>query len=206
MNALVFWVLACAQAQMLPRYVDELEDRVRTQIALYIQQADHRAAHVLLEEYSNQIETSEALLYDTALMFNKAQSIEDALSVYAQVLLINSAHRAALYDRSELLLERGELEKAKQDLTKALSVEVNWILHLRLAEIAAEEGDVFTFEQNLMRALASGMQPDQLLKFGEKWYIWSRHPQLGLAIKHVLILDAGAGGEHTWKRLQQPLR
>ena len=87
-----------------------------------------------------------------------------------------------------------------------MEVEAHWVLYLRLAEIAAMDIDVFTFEQNLMRALTSGMQPQQLLKFGEKWYIWSKHPQLGLAIKHVLVLDAGSEGEQTWKRLQQPLQ
>ena len=103
-------------------------------------------------------------------------------------------------------VKNATFEGARKDLLRALEIEEHWILYLRLAEIAATNTDVFTCEQNLMRAFANGMEPQQLLNFGQKWYIWSNHPQLGLAIKHVLILDAGSGGEQTWKRLQQPLQ
>ena len=200
------WMCSLAQAQVIPQYVDELEKRALKQISQHIQNAEAGEAHDFLEEYLNKIAQSETLLYDTALMFNQAGDIERALLIYAQLLKLNSAHRAALYDRSELFLEKGDLDHAKVDLLRALEVEEHWVLYLRLAEIAATNADVFTFEQNLMRALASGMEPQQLLNFGEKWLIWSKHPRLGLAIKHVLILDAGSGGEPTWKRLQQPLQ
>ena len=206
MNWIFILKLSWARAQIIPSYADELEERALEQITQHIQTSEYGEAHEFLEEYFNKIDKSETLLYDTALLFNQAGYIEGALSVYTQLLEINSAHRAALYDRSELLLERGQFDEARIDLLRASEIEEHWILYLRLAEIAATNMDVFTCEQNLMRAFASGMDPQELLKFGEKWYNWSKHPHLGLVIKHTLILDAGLGGEQTWKRLQQPLQ
>tara|TARA_Y100000589_G_C27000445_1_gene566502 strand:- start:184 stop:783 length:600 start_codon:yes stop_codon:yes gene_type:complete len=195
-----------AKGEILPRYSDELEERTLHKISLHLQNEDYEQARKLLDEYLYKIEDSQVLLYDVALMFNKAGQTQEALSLYVQLLTKNEAHRAALYDRAELFLEREDYQKAKSDLIKALSIEEHWILYLRLAEIAAIEKDVFLCEMNLMRALKSGMQPEELLNFGKKWYTWSHDPDLGLAIKNVLLLDAGAGGFQIWKRLQQPLQ
>jgi tetratricopeptide (TPR) repeat protein len=191
-------------ARILPSYTEELEQRLVLQLGELIEQGSFYKAELLLEYFQREIGESAPLTYEAALLFNKAGRLEDAMMLYTRALQLDPHHRASLYDRAELYLTKEAWELAKQDLLAAIEQESHWILYLRLAEIAAVQHNIFECELQLMRALEHGMRPEKLLDFGERWHVWSHDPQLGLAIKNVLLLDAGEEGVQTWKRLQQP--
>ena len=63
---------------------------------------------------------------------------------------------AALYDRAEIYLVREEYDQAYNDLIQAKDVG-HWVIHLRLAEVAAYRGDLDALEGSLLRSLELGL-------------------------------------------------
>ena len=105
----------------------------------------------------------------------------------------------ALYDRAELYMLSGELEKAKLDLNKALTTN-HWVVHFRLAEIAGREKDQETLEKKLIEAIQYGFSLQNLFQWGPHWKKWAKDPILGRVLRRVIFLY---GSEDIWQALSE---
>lgn len=139
--------------------------------------------------------------YELALMLNRAGELNAAIERYTALLEGNPKHIPSLYDRGEILLLQGRFESAEFDLRQLVDLKPDvWVVHFRLAEVAAYQSDASAFEQQILEALRDGFSLSMLAESGEHWHNWANDPSLGLVLKQLFLLY---GSESQWLQLQQ---
>jgi tetratricopeptide (TPR) repeat protein len=143
-------------------------------------------------------EPSVDVAYEVGLAANRLGRSDEALYHYRRAIEMDPNHAAARYDRGELLLARGDLDGAKADFEVAAEmVPDHWVVHFRLAHIAAVELRTLAVETHLDQAVAHGMSFEVLLADHE-WRAWVKHAQLGPVLKRIILRYST---EETWKKM-----
>ena len=191
---LLFWGLAFAHREPVD-YVDSLVKRKTEEIH---QVAARESLDRAVEEglvFSKRVVSHPKMYYEIALLYNKEGRLEDALSYYSQALERDPTMMAALYDRAEIYLVKEDYDRAYNDLIQAKDIE-HWVIHLRLAEVAAHRGDLDALEASLLKALEFGLDLRNLSSLG--WKKWAQDSRLQSRLQRIILLY---GGEDTWIQL-----
>lgn len=145
--------------------------------------------------FSAQVFESAIVYYEMGLACNRQDKTKKAISYYNKAIKIQPDMMEALYDRAELYMVSGDLQKAKKDLRRALKTN-HWIVHFRLAEIAGREKDTETLELHLIESVRYGFPLNSLFQFGVHWQTWVKDPILGRVLRRVIFLY---GSEDLWQ-------
>ncbi|MEC7984053.1 MAG: tetratricopeptide repeat protein [Myxococcota bacterium] len=135
------------------------------------------------------------LYYEIALLYNKEGELNQAIAYYSKALEIRPKLTAALYDRAEIYLVQGKYELAYNDLIQAKDVK-HWVVHLRLAEVAAYRRDIVAMERSLLRSLELGLDLRDLSSLG--WKKWAKDSSLQPSLQRIILLY---GGQEIWNHL-----
>ena len=139
--------------------------------------------------------------YELALMLNRSGDLDAALERYTALLETHPKHVPSLYDRGEILLIQGLFDAAELDLRQLEELKPDvWVVHFRLAEVAAYQANASAFEQQILEALRDGFSLSMLAESGEHWHNWANDPSLGLVLKQLFLLY---GSEEQWLQLQR---
>ncbi|MEL6346064.1 MAG: tetratricopeptide repeat protein [Myxococcota bacterium] len=126
--------------------------------------------------------------YEMGLIHNLSGQEEQALQRYDQAIELDPDLAAARYDRGELLLKMGDVERATADLEAAARLAPeHWVVHFRLAELAGQRADADALEDHLIEAIRYGFDLQVLLQ-DPTWRAWGDHPELGPAITGVIVV------------------
>jgi tetratricopeptide (TPR) repeat protein len=183
---------APAPAAPAPDYRAELGARLGAQIEA-LSATNPEAAGTLGARIEDRVGPLAEARYATGLAFNRARDRDTALVWYDRCLALAPLHRGALYDRAELRLLGGDTEGARADLGLLLAhPPVHWSTQLRVAQLAAMDGDPLAFERAMVGALAAGFEL-RTLALDPAWRAWLDDPALG-PILHRLIAVYGSEG------------
>lgn len=196
-NFMVFDVEAARPPDPFPL---ALQQQVLTVVAQKNRASGLDAALEYGDAFRQSVFNGVELQYELALMLNRAGHLDKALARYSELLEQDSKHIPSLYDRGEILLIQGRYTEAETDLRQleVLKPDV-WVVHFRLAEVAAYQANASAFEQQILEALRDGFSLSLLAESGEHWHNWANDPSLGLILKQLFLLY---GSEAQWLQLQ----
>ena len=193
---LLLWGLAFGHREPAD-YVDALVKQKTEELqVLVVKDSLERAVDVGLN-FSKTVVAHPNLYYEIALLYNKEGRLTEALRYYSKALDMEPTLLAALYDRAEIYLVREEYDQAYNDLIQAKDVG-HWVIHLRLAEVAAHRGDLDALESSLLRSLELGLDLRSLVSLG--WKKWANDSRLQARLQRIILLY---GGEEIWNQLIQ---
>lgn len=187
--AMVLWVCGMAMASRPPPdYRQELHQTAAAQVEHLANRGDIDGAFAFGERFVRRVEQAPAVLYEMALLHNRMGQYDQALPLYDMVLSIDADHAAARYDRGELLLARGDISRAQRDLEAAARLAPNhWVVHFRLAELAAEQQNPTATEMHLLNAVRHGFALETLEQ-SPSWMRWLHDPELGPVITRIVLM------------------
>jgi tetratricopeptide (TPR) repeat protein len=198
MNLWLWSSLAVSQPRL--DYKTEIEDRVLTEVGNFLREGKEDQAEEYLHDFERELFASARLHYELALQYNTQNQIDKALIHYDMALVIDPHLQSALYDRAEILLLQGKVDKAQHDLDILVKDGIeHWVVYFRLAEIYAEKGNGPLFEENLLQAIRYGFSLPLLLESGEKWKRYVEDPALREYLHRIIQLY---GDETIWDSLQ----
>jgi hypothetical protein len=175
-----------------PDYRAELGARLGAQIEA-LSASDPEAAGRLGARVEDRVGPLAEARYATGLAFNRARDRSAALLWYDRCLALDPLHRGALYDRAELRLLGGDREGARADLALLLAhPPVHWSTQLRVAQLAAMDGDPVAFERAMIGALAAGFEL-RTLGLDPAWRAWLDDPALGPILQRLIAVYGSDG-------------
>ena len=194
------WAQPAQTAGPRPDYRAELGDRLAAQVEAQ-SGSEPEAAARLGARIDDRVGPLAPVRYATGLAFNRAGDRATALIWYDRCLELDPLHRGALYDRAELRLLGGDTIGAKTDLALLRAhPPVHWSTHLRLAQLAAIDGDSTAFERELIAALAVGFEL-RTLGLDPVWRAWIDDPTLGPIVRRLIAVY---GSDGLLQQIQTP--
>ena len=186
------WAQPAPSATPRPDYRAELGDRLATQIEAQSGSQPEAAAR-FGARVDDRVGPLAPVRYATGLAFNRAGDRATALLWYDRCLELDPVHRGALYDRAELRLLSGDTTGARTDLALLRAhPPVHWSTHLRLAQLAAMDGDTSAFERELIAALAVGFEL-RTLGLDPAWRAWVDDATLGPIVRRLITVHGSDG-------------
>ena len=178
----------------------ELEEQAVQKIQ-YAESSKH--AIDLARDFSRTVFPSASLYYEVALSINTAGELDDAIVCYNYALEVDPNHVGALYDLAEIHLLKQSFQKSKQYLLRLAELStVHWVVHYRLAQIAAHERDVVELKDQLRKAMHHGMPQQILIDDKVQWQTFLDDPEVSLSLE--MFLQA-IGQTQTWKHWSTPV-
>ena len=196
-------VLLCgAQAARTPSdYRSDLHQAAAAEVASLAARGQVEEAMALGKRFQIRVEPSSAVLYELGLLHNQLGQTSEALDHYDRALAMDPDNAAARYDRGELLLGQGEIERARADLEAAARLRADhWAAHYRLAQLAGHRRDSAALEAHLMASLRNGFDLQTLLA-DPIWRQWAVDPELGPPIAGLIVVY---GDESILEQLRSP--
>lgn len=145
-------------------YLDVPQELERSALAVIQRASSSEEALVLVRDFEHTVFSSATLYYEVGLSMNQSGDLDGAIACYQQSLTIETDHIGALYDLAEIHFLKRELDISKQYLLRLTELStVHWVVHYRLAQIAAHNKDVRHLEQYLSQAIHHGM-PTQIFR------------------------------------------
>ncbi len=193
-------LLAAAYAEIPPPdYHRELANAAADQAAVFAQAgsvAQMEAAEEFAKRWrrtlgSRDAQGSAQLAYELGLGWRLAGDAERAEGALDDAITADPTLVAALYDRGEVKLQRGDLDGALADFTEVVKhAPETWPAHFRLADIAARRGDVVVFERELTEALRYGFSFRDVAQ-DPAWRTIFLDPKLGLVMQRLITVYQG---------------
>lgn len=145
-------------------YLDVKQELEYSALARIQRLSSSKEAIDLVEDFEQAVFPSATLYYEVGLSMNQSGDLERAILCYQKSLEIDSEHIGALYDLAEIYLLKREFSLSKQYLLRLTELStVHWVVHYRLAQIAAHSKSVSTLEHHLSQAIHYGM-PTQIFR------------------------------------------
>lgn len=95
--------------------------------------------------------------YYLAAVYTKAGRIDEAIEVYSAITALRPQEKAAYFYRGSLELQKKDMEKAKADFDKAVSIAPkDYALYRDISKSLTDAGEQETADSYLQRALESG--------------------------------------------------
>jgi tetratricopeptide (TPR) repeat protein len=185
---MLLFICSIANSAPLSSYQEELEERAITHIAKYIEQEQHSDVQNYIQHFQQELFYSSRIYYETALLYNQKNRLQQALTYYENLLRNSPYHKAGLFDRSEIFVLQNQYDLAWKDLQTLEEHHPKhglWVVSLKQAEVSAYQEHEWNFEKYLMRSLELGMDPYYLTTLGSNWYYWCHHQQLGPSLYAV---------------------
>lgn len=188
-------------ARSPPDYRSDLHQAAAAEVAALAARGQLEEAMTLGKRFQARVEPSAAVLYELGLLHNQLGQTSEALDHYDRALLLNPDHADARYDRGELLLVQGAVERARADLEAAARLRPDhWAAHYRLAQLAGHRRDSTALEAHLMASLRNGFDLQTLLA-DPIWRQWALDPELGPPIAGLIVVY---GDETILEQLRSP--
>jgi tetratricopeptide (TPR) repeat protein len=188
LNLLAFLSGQAVASRPPPDYRNELHRSAAAQIEVLAARSQIEEALDFGKRFTRRVEPAPIVLYEIALLHNRLGQFDEAMTGYGRVLELDSEHAAARYDRGELLLEQGQIDRAQADLEVAARLAPeHWVVHFRLAELAGARGDANALEAHLVDAIRHGFSLETLAQ-SPSWRSWIGDPVLGTVINRVILI------------------
>jgi len=182
-------------------YRAHLHSQVALNVSQLAAQGQTQQALDLASMFSSQVEPAAPISYEVGLLYNRLGDMDLALTHYNEALKLNPNSAPARYDRGEIHLLRGELDRAEEDLVVAATLSPeHWAVHMRLAELTALQNKPNEMEAHLLAALREGLDLS-LLTTSPKWKVWANDDVLGPKITRIILVY---GGENVLDQLRSP--
>ena len=153
------------------------------------------------ERFVDRVGAHPLVLYELGYAYNRMARLDLALDAYDRALDLDGDLAAARYDRGEILLSRGRLDKADADFTAAARLRPeHWAVHYRLAQVAGRKGDGPRMETELVEAVRNGFDFKTLLG-DEDWRTFAADPTLGPVLTRMIVVY---GDERVLEELRRP--
>lgn len=161
----MLWLLGVglAQAELPPPdYRDAVLGSVEAQADAMIQSGDLDGALRFIQDFRSQIDSDARLVYEEGLIRRLQGDLAGAERCYREAVGQDPELFFAWYDLGELLLQTGDLTGAEEALNKAFEQSAHhpqgWVAPMRLAELAAQQGDAASFDAWLKEAVHRGFR------------------------------------------------
>jgi tetratricopeptide (TPR) repeat protein len=172
-------------------YRAEVEARVEASLDTLAAAGRAKEAIQLGEDYLREVEPSASVAYAVGLLCNREGKAGAAMHWYNRALAWDPLHAAARYDRGELHLLNGRPAMARADLVVAATlVSDHWVVHFRLAQVAAAMGEPEDLEVHLKDAIRHGFDLD-LLAEDRAWRRWIQDPVVGPTLRGLILVYSG---------------
>ncbi len=145
-----------------PDYRDAVLGSVEAQADAMIQAGDLEGALRMVQGFRTRVASDARLAYEEGLIHRLLGDLPQAELCYREAVEQDPTLFFAWYDLGELLLQNGDMEGADQALTRAFEQSAHhpqgWVAPMRLAELAAQQGDVASFDLWLKEAVRRGFR------------------------------------------------
>ena len=131
-------------------------------IAAQMAAGDLEGALRMVQGFRTRVASDARLAYEEGLIHRLLGDLPQAELCYREAVEQDPTLFFAWYDLGELLLQNGDMEGADQALTRAFEQSAHhpqgWVAPMRLAELAAQQGDVASFDLWLKEAVRRGFR------------------------------------------------
>lgn len=174
-----------------PDYRDGLMAAAAEEVARIARERGLSDAAAFAKKWERQVGADARLAYELGLASRLAGDADGALRHLDRALTLDPALASARYDRGEVLLADGELDRAEADFREVVRLAPDqWAGHFRLADVAGRRGDVAAFETHLLEALRHGFAFRDVVG-DPRWSGYLADPALGPVVRRLVVVYQG---------------
>lgn len=189
---MIFALVDAAVAELPPPdYRDALMGAAADEVARRARAEGLDAAADFAERWSRQVGDDTRLAYELGLASRLAGEPRAALRRLDRAVELDPGFAPARYDRGEILLSVGELDRAEADFREVARLAPDqWAGHFRLADIAGLRADAAAFERHLLDALRHGFSFRDIVG-DPRWSRYVADPMLGPVVRRLVVVYQG---------------
>ena len=174
-----------------PDYRDGLMSAAAAEVARLARERGLAEASAFARKWERQVGADARLAYELGLASRLAGDGAGALRHLDRALALDPELASARYDRGEVLLADGELDRAEADFREVVRLAPDqWAGFFRLADVAGRRGDAAGFEANLLEALRHGFTFRDVAG-DPRWRGYLADDALGPIVRRLVVVYQG---------------
>jgi tetratricopeptide (TPR) repeat protein len=161
------------------------------QVARIARERGLAEAVAFAKRWERQVGADARLAYELGLASRLAGDGDAALDHLDRAVALDPSLASARYDRGEVLLADGALDRAETDFREVVRLAPDqWAGHFRLADVAGRRGDATAFEVHLLEALRHGFAFRDVVG-DPRWSGYLADPALGPVVRRLVVVYQG---------------
>lgn len=188
----MLWLCFAAFAELPPPdYRLALAEAAGVEIVRAREREGAAAAEAVAKRWERSMGESARVSYEVGLGYRLEGDEDGALRFLTRSVQLDAGFVPAHYDRGEVLLLQGELDKAEADFLAVVALwPTAWPGWFRLADVAGRRGDAAKFEKHLLMAFRYGFQA-RSVAVDPTWRGFLSNPEVGPILRRLVEVYQG---------------